>query len=193
MGKSLELDRRRFSRHPCTGVAEILRNGRRWCWGTVSDISRGGCYIETSQPLPTNAEAELRLTIAGVLLEIPANVASSDPMFGMGMDFVMPAEDCNKLPSIIEKIANAGLSTSVWEEETSNQETPTYVDAALQHLEEAQTKLQQANEGGQWAESLQLIENAISEAKKVGKQGSIIETSDATCRESASGWICEVR
>lgn len=40
---------------------------------------------------------------------------------------------------------------------------------------------------------LQLIENAINEAKKVCKQGSIIETSDAACGEGQSGLRCEVQ
>jgi hypothetical protein len=50
-------DRRRFSRYPCPGAAEILLSGKRWGYGTVSEISRGGCYIGTINPLPTGAES----------------------------------------------------------------------------------------------------------------------------------------
>jgi hypothetical protein len=38
--------------------------------------------------LPVGTEAKLRLTIAGILMDICANVVSIDPVFGMGMSFV---------------------------------------------------------------------------------------------------------
>lgn len=70
------------------------------------------------------------------------------------MDFVVvPTETWNKLRQIIEKVANVRLSAMVWQDEASHQEAHTYMEATLQHLEQAQMKFQEANDGGQWAQS----------------------------------------
>lgn len=99
-------DRRRFPRFRCSGAAEILREGQRWAWGTLTDVSSGGCYIDTNQPLPLGAEARLRLTVADISVEIDAKTASVTPMMGMGMEFVaMLQEQKIKLVEIIEKIS----------------------------------------------------------------------------------------
>jgi hypothetical protein len=74
----------------------VLQSGISWEWGKVSNISRAGCYIETMRPLPTGIEAQLRLTIAGVPLEIRADVTFSNPMFGMGVNFIR-TEQWNEL------------------------------------------------------------------------------------------------
>jgi len=99
-------DRRRFSRFSCSGAAEILQEGQRWGWGTLTDISSGGCYIETNQPLPLGAETRLRLTIADISMDIDAKTASVTPMMGMGMEFLAISQEQKiKLVEIIEKIA----------------------------------------------------------------------------------------
>jgi hypothetical protein len=172
------LDRRRFPRYPCTGDAEILQSGERWGWGTVSDISRGGCYIETMHPLPTGTEAQLRLVIAGIFLDISASVVSSDPMFGMGMDFlVVPTELWNKLPQIIEKVTGSTASRNDGE---SHEDSQPHMQAALQYLERAQRELRDAmpGRGEHRARALQLTESAINEVTKACKQGSTIKTTD---------------
>ena len=71
----------------------------------MSDISRGGCYLETDQTLPIGTEAQLRLTIADTLLDIDGMVASATPVVGMGIDFVtVSPEQENKLARIIDKV-----------------------------------------------------------------------------------------
>jgi hypothetical protein len=87
------------------GAVEILQSGKRYGWGRVSDISLGGCFIETDRPLPSSTEAQLRLTIANVLLEICAKAVFATPLVGMGMEFkAVPQEQENKLSQIIEKV-----------------------------------------------------------------------------------------
>jgi hypothetical protein len=198
MGESSKidfLDRRRFPRYPCTGSAEILQGGKSWGCGKVSDISRGGCYIETLHPLPTGAEAQLRLTIAGIFLDICANVVSSDLMFGMGMDFVaVPTEQWNKLPQVIEQVTNVDRSPSVSHDGASHQEPQAHMQAALQHLQQAQKELQQAmyDDGAHRARAMQLTENAIHEVKRACNGGSTIETTDPASLGSSAVWGCEV-
>lgn len=111
MGENSE--RRRSPRYPCSGSAEILQDGRRWGWGKVSDISRGGCYIETANPLPIGAaEAQLRLTISDVLVEMGAKAVSITPLVGMGMEFVtVSQEQESKLAKIVRSITGESPTT----------------------------------------------------------------------------------
>jgi hypothetical protein len=72
----------------------------------VSDISRGGCHIETDRTLPVGAKAHLRLAVAGTLLDIDGQVASVTPLGGMGIDFVtLSPEQESKLARIIKEVA----------------------------------------------------------------------------------------
>lgn len=107
-------ERRRFPRYHCTGAAEVLQSGKRWGWGKVTDISRVGCYIETDHPLLVGTEAQLRLMIADISLDIGVKVISSTPYFGTGLDFlaVTPELD-NTLAQIIDKVSGIALSHSV--------------------------------------------------------------------------------
>jgi hypothetical protein len=118
------LERRRFPRYPCTGSAEILQSGKHLGWGTVKDISCGGCYIETTQPLPSGTEVQLRLAIADIALYTGAKVVASDPQVGMGMDFmVVPPEQGNKLTQIIRKLSVLDLSFAVLKAERGQPHT----------------------------------------------------------------------
>jgi len=185
-------DRRRFPRYPCTGQAEILQKGKRWGWGKVSDISRGGCYIETMHPLSTGTEAQIRLTIAGILLEIVGNVVSSDPMFGMGMDFVVvPTEQWNKLPQIIEKVSDLDRPLDERQDGISLDEVQLHMQAALQHLAQARKDLQTAMHGrsGDQGQALRFTERAINEVTRM----STIGTTDPASIAGGLGWSCEVQ
>ncbi len=194
MGVSSDVcfDRRRFPRYPCTGEAEILQGGKPWGWGTVSDISRGGCYIETNHPLPTGAEAQLRLTIAGIFLDLCANVVSSDPMFGMGMDFVVvPIEEWNKLPEIIEKVSEADTSFDLQQNTRRHDGAQHHMQAALQHLEKAQKELQEVKQSTGGYRALQLTENAIKDVRGSGtgrdhpalKTSCVVDVGDSAATE----------
>jgi hypothetical protein len=71
----------------------------------VTEISRSGCFIETIHPLAITTEAQLRLTIGDILLDLVAKVAWTTPQVGMGMYFeVVPPEEENKLAQILRKI-----------------------------------------------------------------------------------------
>ena len=144
------IERRRFPRYNCTGDVEVLQKERCWAWGTVNQISCGGCYIETVHPLPIDTEAELRLSIAESQLDICAVVVSRD-QYGMGLAFVVESsEQRNKLSQLIERV-------------TSN------MQAALQHLQQAQERLEEAipDVGNGRATALQVTVNAISGVKAV--------------------------
>ena len=157
-------ERRRFPRFACTGAAEIILNGRCRGWGEVSDISRGGCYIEIVQPLPVSSEAQLRLTITNILVVVDAKVRVATPLVGMAMEFVgMPSGQEEELARIIERISTPERPFAELHA-AGNQ----HLNAALQSLKQAKGELQEAMnaERDYPARALQLTEEAISELSK---------------------------
>jgi PilZ domain len=63
----------------------------------TSDLSFGGCYVESRYPFPAGTRLELKLQVADTLL-IEAKVVTCDPQFGNGIAFVkMLPEDSDKL------------------------------------------------------------------------------------------------
>jgi hypothetical protein len=160
-------ERRHSPRYPCAGEAEILEGRKRWGWGKLTEISRHGCYIETIHPLPFGTEAQLRLRAADSLLDISANVVSTDLQLGMGMNFVvLPGEQESRFAQMIEKVANLNFSTAMQQNEAKHEEAQPHMQAALQHLEQAHKELRAAmyRKGGHRA--LQLTESAIDELTK---------------------------
>ena len=106
------LESRSVSRHTCLGGVQILHNGSLG-WGRLGDISGGGCYIETVSPLPIGTMMQLRLTIAGNILDVSAKVAWTIPQAGMGVSFIfVSAEEKCKIARIIEEVKTIGKSTS---------------------------------------------------------------------------------
>ena len=99
-------------RHTCLGGVQILHGGNL-CWGRLGDISGGGCYIETVYPLPIGTTMQLRLTIAGKILDASAKVAWTIPQAGMGVSFVFVSpEEKYKIAQIIEEVKTIGKSAS---------------------------------------------------------------------------------
>jgi len=92
-------DRRQFLRHSCRIAAQVtLQNSTSKFAGTITDISLGGCYIETFQPLPVNTFVELYLHPGDDMLQLSACVRSSHSGAGMGVAFTgMSPENFEKL------------------------------------------------------------------------------------------------
>jgi PilZ domain len=68
----------------------------------TSDISLGGCYVESMYPFPAGTHLGLKLQVADTVL-IEAKVVTSDPQFGNGIAFVkMLPEDCDKLAEFLD-------------------------------------------------------------------------------------------
>lgn len=110
--------RRCFARFPCTGTVEMLQNGSPCGWGKVNDLSRCGCNLESVHPLPVGTEVQLRLTIAGSLLEIGARVVGTTPQVGMAMYFTfVPPEQEDELAQILEEISAIGRSSAAQQAE----------------------------------------------------------------------------
>jgi hypothetical protein len=90
-GPAAAQERRMHRRYSITATAEV-RNGARaiLLWGSVADISMGGCYVETMYPLDVGVSVDLILSVNGATVPLSAVVKTSHPTVGMGLAFVPP-------------------------------------------------------------------------------------------------------
>jgi PilZ domain len=56
----------------------------------TSDVSRGGCYVDTLNPIPAGKPIRIVLTHENETFEAPARVIYVSPGFGMGVHFEDP-------------------------------------------------------------------------------------------------------
>jgi hypothetical protein len=84
----LDRERRRAPRYPFSAAAEILDivdDSRTR--SHVRDLSSGGCYIETSDPLAPGTNVIVEIYTDTEFLETHATVAFREPNQGMGLCF----------------------------------------------------------------------------------------------------------
>ncbi len=103
-------NRRRDSRYVVEGGINVRQQGAvSGQWATIQDISLGGCYVETSTPLPLDAVVEASLTIGDVQFRAHGVVSKSDRLVGMGIKFTELARaDRERLESLIAKLVVSG-------------------------------------------------------------------------------------
>lgn len=83
---SSQHERRRSPRFRCTGSAAIAPNATEvHMWGTVTDISLRGCYVEMSSTLPVDTKVGMVLDVAGIRVRAKGIVRISYPGLGMGI------------------------------------------------------------------------------------------------------------
>ena len=76
----------------------------------TSDLSLGGCYIESMYPYPVGTCLDLKLEAGGTLI-ISAKVVTSDPQFGNGIQFLrMLPGDRAVLVKFLDTVAKQELS-----------------------------------------------------------------------------------
>jgi hypothetical protein len=105
-------ERRRHSRYTCDlGVEVKTLDAKSGYWGTLGDISLGGCYVYTFSPLPSGADVALRIKTEAAQIEMAGRVVAFHPGVGMGIEFrgssVEGAEDSlqNLIVSLERKAA----------------------------------------------------------------------------------------
>jgi CheY-like chemotaxis protein len=87
-------DRRNRSRHACCIGAEVYKtdsNVPNRC--SLSDISTGGCYVETTEPFPVGTVLEVVVRMPELKARIFGKVQSVHPGFGMGLQFTLKTEE----------------------------------------------------------------------------------------------------
>jgi hypothetical protein len=82
-------ERRRNLRFPFTATVEAIesKSGTKVV-GRTSDLSLGGCYVDTLSPFPNGTVAKVRIQRGNVTFEAQAKVIFSANGMGMGMAFV---------------------------------------------------------------------------------------------------------
>jgi PilZ domain len=88
--KAALLERRRYPRYECTADVEILdhESGIVTPLGRTADLSSGGCYVDTVNPLAPETVVKLRLTKWHQSFEAQAKTVYSRVGMGMGLMFV---------------------------------------------------------------------------------------------------------
>lgn len=81
-------ERRKTPRFICSGRVALITEGtelRRW--GTLTDISLHGCYVEMDTTFPVGAKLELAIESIGIKIKTAAVVRANYPSLGMGISF----------------------------------------------------------------------------------------------------------
>jgi hypothetical protein len=81
-------EKRKHPRFPCDAGVEVRpENGKFGNWGTLADISTGGCYIYTFSPLPMDTTVVLNIKVKSTEITVAARIVTSHPGVGMGVEF----------------------------------------------------------------------------------------------------------
>jgi PilZ domain len=85
-GSGSRKERRRSPRYKCAGSAELTQEGGQVrMWGTLTDISMRGCYVEMSTTFPVGTKVNLVLEAQEIRFHTPGVVRISYPFLGMGI------------------------------------------------------------------------------------------------------------
>ena len=104
-----QVERRRSWRYPCIGEAAIRVLGADVALaGQVADISYGGCYIDMMNPLPSDTDVELTLTVGPRRVITKGRVRATRQGFGMGIAFIeIGLEQTVKLRELVNWVAGS--------------------------------------------------------------------------------------
>jgi hypothetical protein len=81
-------ERRRSPRFHCSGSAEFRPEGSDVrMWGTLTDVSLHGCYVEMNNTFPVGTRVSLTLQALDIHVRVEATVRVTYPFLGMGMCF----------------------------------------------------------------------------------------------------------
>jgi hypothetical protein len=85
--KTAVVERRRHARYRCHNPVEIhVHNGASF-WGTVADLSLGGCYVEMPIPLERGVKLRIAVWIEQTKAWAEGEVAHKTPGLGIGIKF----------------------------------------------------------------------------------------------------------
>jgi hypothetical protein len=81
-------ERRATPRYACQGSVQIHEeNSEIGSWGSITDISLHGCYLETTATFPVGTKVRLQLELGGNRVESKGEVRVTYPFLGMGIVF----------------------------------------------------------------------------------------------------------
>lgn len=81
-------DRRQSPRLRCSGSVEFRAQGSDVrMWGTLTDVSLHGCYVEMNSTFPVSTKVDLVLKSFGIRIHTTGVVRATYPSLGMGISF----------------------------------------------------------------------------------------------------------
>ena len=100
---SVTYDRRRFTRYKVPLGIVLRQSNDAPLYVSASDVSAGGCYVETILPLPRGTELSLVIWLESNKLLTNGIVRTSDPGVGMGIEFLdMKPEETARLERFLQ-------------------------------------------------------------------------------------------
>ena len=82
------VERRQSPRLRCSGSVEFRAEGSDVrMWGTITDISLHGCYVEMNATFPVDTKVDLALKSFGIGIHTAGTVRATYPSLGMGICF----------------------------------------------------------------------------------------------------------
>jgi PilZ domain len=112
-------ERRANPRYKCEGSATFRTQGSDVrTWGTFTDLSVGGCYVELKATFPVGAIIDLALELNDVRAQLKGEVRVSYPFLGMGVAFrdITP-ESRRQVQAMIDSLTPAVQNTHATERE----------------------------------------------------------------------------
>jgi len=86
-------ERRRDPRYRCQNSIEVHIHGGASFWGTVADLSLGGCYVEMAIPIEVGTKLTAAIWIGQGKATAQAEVAHFTPGFGVGIRFTSVSDE----------------------------------------------------------------------------------------------------
>ncbi len=104
-------ERRRSPRYKCEGSAQFRAEGSDVkTWGTFTDLSLNGCYVEMTATFPVGGMVDLLLELNGIRVNVRGEVRVSYPCLGMGIAFrEMSTEDRARLLAMVQSLSGPAL------------------------------------------------------------------------------------
>jgi hypothetical protein len=115
-------ERRQSPRLRCSGSAEFRTEASdARMWGTVTDVSQHGCYVEMNTTFPVGTRVDLVLKSFGIRIEAPGTVRASYPFLGMGICFaeIEPVQQMQLKQLLAALSARSGVSNGISTQENS--------------------------------------------------------------------------
>lgn len=133
-------ERRIHPRYKCSGSAELCKEGTTVrTWGTFTDVSLSGCYVELQATFPPETKMELVLELEEIRVRAKATVRVTYPFLGMGLAFTEVSEaDQELLQKLVATAASfksaGGLEANGGEIRTEERPVVINASSALEAL-----------------------------------------------------------
>ncbi|MBZ5614806.1 MAG: PilZ domain-containing protein [Acidobacteriia bacterium] len=118
-------DRRQSPRLRCSGSVEFrVESSDVRMWGTLTDISLHGCYVEMNATFPVDTNVDLVMTSFGIRIHTAGRVRATYPSLGMGICFadIEPAEQLQLKQLLAALSGRSTIYTAKSPEEVSMKE-----------------------------------------------------------------------